>query len=305
MRTYYIVIFMCLLTLSGCHKSRFIVKKVPLIASPETMVLSSTEPPPITVIIHGTKLFIGSFYRTYFNGKDGLKHASELPAHKFSYKLLKKLSACDSRMFPYEYMYYFGWSGLLSVKARDNAAEVLYDSLVEFSQTYYERHKVQPVIRLICHSHGASIGLSLARVHAQKRAQLSIHSLIMLACPVQWSISAFSHSPLFKNIYSFYACLDCVQIMAPEISQYIYDEPGQLIEKKRRGYLFSAQTFKGAVPIKQARIKMYHHTITHSDFMSDKFLCTLPQLLRAVDDIYDLYGNDIKYKSKEVVCSIV
>jgi len=297
----YLILIGFLFFISACHRSCLIIKKVTSQSTIAPDALCQT--PSITVVIHGTKLFIGSFYLNYFDGKPQIKHASALPAAKCSSKFLKDVASCPSNAFPYKDLYYFGWSGLISVKEHNKAAEALYDQLVVLSNQYYQKYHVKPHIRIVGHSHGGNLGLRLGLFHARKQKDILIDELVMLATPVHRTTAQFGYSPLFKNIYSFYACLDCFQAIAPEICESIYDDTGTLVLNKRRGYLFSGQTFPTYIPIKQARIKKDGHTITHSDFMTKEFFCALPALIRKVDKAYKKYGDDIK-NGKELLCSI-
>lgn len=301
MRTY-IFLIVCLIFFSACHRSRFVIQKVyPSSADVHDDVACKT--PCITIVIHGTKLFIGSFYLNYFDGKPQIKHASALPTQKYSSMFLKDVAACAPTAFTYKDLYYFGWSGLISVEGRNQAAEALYDQLVVLSDQYYQQYHVKPHIRIIGHSHGGNLGLTLGLFHAQKQKDICVDELILLATPVHRTTARFAQSSVFKNIYSFYACLDFAQCVAPEICECHYDDTGALALKKHRCYLFSGQCFQKHLPIKQARIKMNGHTITHSDFMTKEFFCALPALIDKVDEAYDQYGDDIK-NGKELLCSI-
>lgn len=288
----------CLIVISAypnAHTIKKIIKAAPLIPRQKL----SDDFPGITVIVHGSRLFGGASYQKYFNGKPGLKHASTFPKHKYTYKWLQELSICAPDLFPYEQLYYFGWSGLLSVRERDKATVVLYDALLNCAQHYFDEYHTWPEIRLICHSHGGNVALSLARIHAKRKTNLVIDKLILLGCPVQYSTRCFADSPLFINVYSYYACLDFIQVMAPEITEYVYDDQGNLIDCIRRWYLFSKRTFNSMF-VKEARIMINRHSIDHSCYTNPVFLCNLPQLMRTMDDVYKQHTN----RCKELVCVI-
>lgn len=299
----------CLLLLPACaHRSHTIKKNihipVPSKNCTQKTISSEQVPPHITILIHGTKIITRSTYYTYFDGKPSLKHVSSFPKNSKTYTILKTLSKTAPTLFPYEHLYCFGWSGRLRVKERDAAAEALYDILTTMRATYYERYNVEPVIRLVCHSHGGNIALTLARINAQKNGNLTIDSLIALACPVQFSTKDFVTHALFNRIYAFYSSLDFVQIIAPEFSYYIHNEKGELIKKEPRRFPFSARRFDTNTPVKQARIKISRHALTHAAFKTFKFLHTLPIVINVVDDIYKQYGSTIVKENKEVVCVI-
>ncbi len=150
------------------------------------------------------------------------------------------LGLVDHRQAENASYYTFGWSGLLSQKARRQEAIAFYSSLSQ-EIAYYNKQGLNPRIRIICHSHGGNIALNLAGIHAflnknifqetitntsvSKISQnispeifanldpgLVIDELILLATPIQIETEEFCTSPLFKKILSFYSHTDIVQI---------------------------------------------------------------------------------------------
>lgn len=304
MRKHSMIIIVYIVLLPSCaHKSRLIKKNI-LITSSVLSAPIQDDQPAITILIHGTKLVIRSLYHTYFDGQADLKHVSAFVSDEKMHGMFTQLAESASELFTYDHLYFFGWSGKLCVKERDEAAIVLYDKLVKLADAYYEHYNRVPIIRLICHSHGGNLALTLARVHAQKQCNLVIDSLIVLACPVQLSTKDFVDCPLFRHVYALYSTLDFVQVIAPEIAHYIHNEKGELIDKKRCWFPFSARCFDKHASVKQARIKMNNHAVLHSSFATANFLRTLPHVIRAVDDAYAQHERAIIQDRKEVLCAI-
>lgn len=137
--------------------------------------------------------------------------------------------------------YTFGWNGLLSQKARRQAAVEFYAALSD-KVAHYKKKGLSPKIRIVCHSHGGNVSLNLAGVHAllnnisfrqktttasvlkmsqeitldqlpQLDQNLCIDELILLATPIQVETEEFASSALFKKVYSFYSHNDIIQIV--------------------------------------------------------------------------------------------
>lgn len=107
--------------------------------------------------------------------------------------------------------YTFGWSGLLSRKARQKAAKQLFFEL----KAEIEKLKKLgyfPKIRLIGYSHGANVCLNIAAVkNMYKQKSFMIDELILLGCPIQVDNDFLVNDPLFKNVYNFYSKKDRIQ----------------------------------------------------------------------------------------------
>jgi len=118
-------------------------------------------------------------------------------------------SLCPSNQKNYYYTY--GWSGLLSFKARYQDAKNLYSTLLDI-MSEFKKQGINPKLRLIGYSHGANICLNLGLVHAESlKHSLTVDELILLGAPIQRETEKHVASPLFKKIYSFYSRSDCVQ----------------------------------------------------------------------------------------------
>lgn len=121
------------------------------------------------------------------------------------------LSRCPIKQ--HTYYYTFGWSGLLSFKARYEDSKKFYLALVELRDQMRKRG-IDPKIRLIGYSHGANICLNLGQVYKEEpfaSMSLKINELILLGAPIQRETEQLVESPIFKKIYSFYSRSDNVQ----------------------------------------------------------------------------------------------
>lgn len=103
--------------------------------------------------------------------------------------------------------YTFGWSGLLSVQARREAAEELYHAL----HTILETSPEQPLIQVIGYSHGGNVALYLAEAEARHQKNLTIDKLILLGTPVQNDTDYLISSSMFTHTYNIYSTGDLVQ----------------------------------------------------------------------------------------------
>ena len=107
----------------------------------------------------------------------------------------------------------FGWSGLLSFKARHSDAQHFYRSLYLLCEKIKSRG-LNPKIRLLGYSHGANICLNLADVQQEEpyaSMPLEIDELILLGAPIQRETEKLVKHPIFKKVYNFYSRSDYVQ----------------------------------------------------------------------------------------------
>jgi hypothetical protein len=108
----------------------------------------------------------------------------------------------------------FGWSGLLSMKARYRDAKELFAALEQEVRKLKARG-INPRVRVIGYSHGGNVSLNLAAVreNLHPESELVIHELILLGMPVQHETARFVNHPMFENIYNIYSRADRVQIV--------------------------------------------------------------------------------------------
>lgn len=108
--------------------------------------------------------------------------------------------------------YTFGWSGLLSSKARYEESIQFYSQLSQEIGLYQANgHKVH--LTIIGYSHGGNLALNLARIKNENPSNtvFTVDQLILLGMPVQMETSYLINDPLFKSIYHFYSESDSVQ----------------------------------------------------------------------------------------------
>jgi hypothetical protein len=216
-------VFLCLaalLALSSCHHapvtSRLTLNCKKGVVSP----LPQKHPeqtPSITVWIHGTRGFkpLDEFVHAAPPGSDLRPIASLDKKYNRFKNMAKTIAEADPTNYPFEHFYIFGWSGDLSFKVRQKAAEDLHQDLEKIVAVYTKKYGKVPFIRLITHSHGGNVALNLATINHTNQEWL-INEMILLACPVQHRTGNLIASPLFEKIYSFYSTMDTLQIADPQ-----------------------------------------------------------------------------------------
>jgi hypothetical protein len=270
------------------HRSSLIKKRVYRSSSEQIQPEECKQIEPIlTVWIHGTRFWLDALYKKAFNAQPGLKALHELPAHHKLTKRMKALADQCADFFPYETVYCFCWSGKLKSIEREEAADILHESLFKLINDYQQKHGHKPAIRLVCHSHGANVALNLARVNAQKEHHITIDELILFACPVQCETKNCARNSMFKRIYSFYSPLDMVQITAPQWVCRVCNADGVVVACKKQLLPLSDRRFDKAPNIRQAWIKRNGWALNHTDFSLHCFLRLLPELLEAMNDAYN------------------
>lgn len=257
------------------HRSHFVAKKIFVSNSKKESINEYAVPPkqntpttspPITIWIYGTLLLKKSFFYTYFEGITGLKKATELfQSPKYPGKIARWISNQEIIQFPLDTFYFFGWTGKLDDSERWNSAKILHAQLKELIADYQNRFGHYPEIRLICHSHGGNVALYLAQLEQNNPSNITIDSLILLACPVQRCTIQYIEAPIFKKIYALYSSLDVIQVLAP---QHPYYRP------------FSAKRFPANSKTVQAKIKINGHALLHTSFTKQRFVRLLPTILK-------------------------
>jgi len=114
---------------------------------------------------------------------------------------------------PTENHYYtYGWSGLLSDKARKREAVECYLSILHEVNRIKALGKT-PRVRLISYSHGGNFCLNLAFGKPEDKAQatLVIDELILMGVPIQKETDYLVNDPLFKRVYNIYSRGDRIQ----------------------------------------------------------------------------------------------
>ena len=122
------------------------------------------------------------------------------------YKELKFREPTENRYYTY------GWSGLLSDKARKREAVEFYRSLAQEAKRLQALGK-KPRIRLISYSHGGNfcLNLAFAKPADKEQATLVIDELILMGVPIQKETDHFVNDPIFKRVYNIYSRGDRIQ----------------------------------------------------------------------------------------------
>jgi pimeloyl-ACP methyl ester carboxylesterase len=262
------------------------------------------DDPVITVWIHGTKFVRSDTYRRVYNGIPDVKHINEFPSeHAIQFQMCL-LDRDAPTLFGYNNLYLFGWSGRLSTHERYGVAAILYQKLAVLAESYQQKHGKEPCIRLVTHSHGGNVALNLARIHKKQKAQFTIDTLVLLACPVQHETKKLAESNFFNKVYAFYSSLDMVQVMAPEFVYRMRNDEDSIIGSCLRWIPFSHRCFEARSCVRQAWIKMNGHGLMHSSFAHVKFLRTLPHLIKAVDELYQEHGKALYKGKKELLLHV-
>ena len=121
--------------------------------------------------------------------------------------------------------YTFGWSGLISEKARQQAARTFYQ---ELSQLLAEKKMTGTnlKIRLIGYSHGGTMFSNFARLRATEfcRDTFYIDETILVGIPVNKAISESITSAPFQRVYNLYSLADKIQRIDVFTSTYVLSQ---------------------------------------------------------------------------------
>ncbi len=140
--------------------------------------------------------------------------------------------------------YTYGWSGLLSKKARKKEGEEFLTVLEQLIQDSKDRN-YDPKLHLVSFSHGGNICAQLGHAHQKKKeiSSLSVDELIMIGTPILQETEIVLKDPLFKRIYNIYSPADTIQ------TKEIFS-----------GQLFSGRKFEGTkqepLPTKLTQIEL-------------------------------------------------
>jgi len=226
-----------------------------------------SDNPHTTIFVHGTLFFLSWLVRL-FDCPLGLT-----PAHQAYGPCLGKiphiLNKSNPCMFPLNQFYLWGWHGQLSFESRMSAAHKLYHSLRRLSGPK----------TIIGQSHGCNVILNLAQIAKEHHDKnFLIDRLILLAGPVQEANAHLVTSPMFKKVFSLYSSADLLQILDP---QGLYSETRQF---KNSTKFFSEKLFKPAPNLVQAEIVIMDKGPSHMDFLTEKFIKHLPDIIELLDN---------------------
>ncbi len=281
-----IILFLSFLTiLPSCMQLPPLIRST---SCPEKVQIVSE--PTITIWVHGTRLLPKNFFKKFFHCLPGLNHYKKLSGQYHIHKIANTLINQDQELFSSDNFYIFGWSGSLSRKAREQAAQQLYDQLKSIRTQYKITHNREPKIRIIAHSHGGNVCLLLDKVKNSTDKDFCINELILLATPVQQQTQSHIASDLFKKVYSLYSILDIIQIADPQ---------GLHKNKKHKTPLFSERLFPHHEKIKQVAIKLNNRSLMHIEFVQLKFLSHLSHILKEMNNwTMPVRNNKIKSHDK-------
>jgi len=182
----------------------------------------TTQDHSITIFVHGTyfmrKVFHYSPYRHLMYCPDGLTLVKYLPKHYHFYKIAHGCVTCDYKNYSLDQFYVFGWdSEHINDRARNNAAKILVEEIMQIVVDYYIEHDVIPKIRLIGYSHGGNVVLHTAN-YIPMYADLAdvAFEAWLFGTPVQAINHDLVNSESFDTIYSIYSTKDIVQKMDPQ-----------------------------------------------------------------------------------------
>ena len=185
----------------------------------------------------------------------------------------------DTPRFTDKNFYFFGWSGHLSHKKRKIAAQNLHNALTKLIKTYKKTNGVVPKLRLITHSHGGNVALYFSKINDLSANPITIHELILLACPVQQKTAKQIPSKTFERIYSLYSGLDMIQVLDPQGLHQLSKD----IKRKQIKPLFSQRLFAPQENLTQVRLKINGRGILHIEFLATDFAKLLPHILQELD----------------------
>ena len=282
-------LFLIILIFSGCKKKKVILKRVEIkqsICSSDINLEHDQKVANVTIWIHGTRLLPKWMANRYFESDPGLNTAEAVNKKFYMRTVVETISASESKKHPFDDFYVFGWSGDLSFKQREKAAQDLHDSLLKLIEKYKSLN-LQPKITIISHSHGGNVALNLVKF--LQCDDLEIDNLILLACPVQNETKQFIKHKIFKKIYSFYSSMDVFQILDPQGLHGFNKNQ----DKDSKCYLplFSERRFECHEKLCQVKIKINGRGVLHSEFLSQRFLRMIPQIIGAIDSNWQLNSD--------------
>jgi len=240
------------------------------------------QKPTITIWIHGTRLLPNPVFQAYMYSPAGLNPITDLDKSFHLRQLADAIINADPQRYPLDHFYIFGWSGKLDADVRKQAAEKLYAQLLQLIESYEQKNKTKPDIRIITHSHGGNIALHLADMNTPTKP-VEIQELILLACPVQEKTMHHIKNDMFKKTYALYSSLDMLQVLAPQFMYRIERKNSKKHKTDLKLPLFSARRFAPEPKLAQIKIKINGHAIFHTTFTSANFTRLLPKIIDEIN----------------------
>ena len=240
----------------------------------------------VTIFIHGTVpptpvLKIPVVQDFYFC-PPGISRARDLDTKFQASKVAQMLSTTDPEQFDYDHFYLFGWSGYLRFNERTKAAQELATHIEDLKKEY-EAQGLTCMFKVITHSHGGNVALSLKALKGD--LGFVIDELILLACPVQTRTEAYAHDPLFKKVFSFYSQHDLLQVIDPQGAHHFLESLKQhglestIKQREKFGPLFSGRRFEPSSSVTQLNVRYANRELFHIEFLFPTFISALPKLL--------------------------
>ena len=263
-----------------------------------------TKKPSVTIYIHGTlpptTMLRVPFISRFFRCPQGLTSLSHL-SDSHIVDALTHLCTHHADEYPLEHCYVFGWPGSLAPAARKDAAFDLYKCLADLKKDYAQRG-LFPSITLLTHSHGGNVALWLKKIADtyDNPADLTIETLIMLACPVQLDTAEYAQGSLFMNVYSLHSHHDILQVIDPQGLHAFLDALKNcgleftLAHLKQLGPFFSERHFPHGSKVRQLKVKYSHRDLFHIEFLLPPFMVELPILIEKMKQLSpDSLENDL------------
>lgn len=234
----------------------------------------ASDRPCLTIWVHGTaRTALIPFETKRLHNTCALLPFSKLPTNSRPYLCAQALESGNAQDFATKYFYAFNWSGLLSHKKREMAAQIMYFELCNEIIKIKAETGLEPIVTVITHSHGGNVALILAQINEQHDNKLKIDRLILLACPVQDRTAHLVGHDTFSRIYAFYSNKDFIQVLAmPKIFK--------LAERK-----FNNLSNK-VIHINTSWARKLFTYVDHHKFVQAPFLNRLSDTLRQLDQDY-------------------
>lgn len=229
----------------------------------------------ITVYVHGTTTALGTkllqkLYKKMSFGEPGLHHINHLPDDALLCRDADLMQQADSFRFDKNHFYTFGWSGKLSVKARQAAGKDLYDQLIVLLTEYQTKYGKIPKVRILTFSHGGNVALHMVE-HLPFFAHQNVHlELVLVAVPVQKTTEYLIEHDCITKSYVISSTRDLLQV----VDTYKF-------EKKRYWpkRFFQTKSCKCC----QIQVLINDRGLSHVDLMRS-FVIHLPSVLQFADN---------------------
>lgn len=239
--------------------------------------------PRLTIWVHGTArtALIPIETKRLHSTCELLPFASlELDSHH--YLCAQALASGNMQDFNTKHFYVFNWSGLLSHKKREIAAQNMYCQLCNEITKIKNQTGLEPIVTVITHSHGGNVALMLAQINEQHGGKLKVDRLVLLACPIQDRTAYLAGHDTFGRIYVFYSNKDFIQVLAmPKFFK--------LAERKINNMSHKV------IHINTSWARRLFTYVDHHKFVQAPFLNRLSDTLKQLDQAYFDSNNRKNY----------